>query len=99
MMGISSNVAPPYIGHPDCVTMDEPLEDINAQRWELFLPSGQDAAEDLRDIPIDPSLLPRAQKNSALLEANSDNLDKNQSSFAKGIWPVNGDTTEDKDAD
>lgn len=52
-----------------------------------------------KGIPIAQSLLLRAQKNSALLEANSDNLDKNQTSLAKGIWPGNGDTTEDKDAD
>ena len=64
MMG-THQMSPPYIaesGHPDCVTMDEPLEDIGARRCELFLQSGQDAAGGLRDIPIDQSLLPSAQK-------------------------------------
>lgn len=45
IMGTSPNVAPSQIaesGHPDRVTMDEPLEDIDTQKYELFLQSGQD---------------------------------------------------------
>ena len=102
IMGTSPNVAPPCIaesGHPDRVTMDEPLEDTKAQNYELSLRSGQGAKDNLVDIPIDPSRLPSAQQNSVLLGLNSDNPYESQTSLAKAILPIDGDTTKDEDAD
>ena len=102
IMGTSPNVAPPYIvesGHPDRVTLDEPSEDIDAQKYELFLQSGQDEVSNSEDLPIDQSLLSSAQRNSVLLGINLDNLDESQTSLAKNILPGDGSITEEEDAD
>ena len=63
IISTSPNVAPPYIaksGHPDHVTIDEPLGDIDTQKYELFLQSGQDKISNLEDMLIDPFLLSNA---------------------------------------
>lgn len=79
--------------------MGDPSEDIDAQNYEIFLQSGQDEVSNSEDVPIDPSLLPSAQRNSVLLGINSDNLNESQSSLAKNILPGDGSTTEEEDAD
>lgn len=50
-------------------------------------------------MPVDPSPLSSAQKNSVLLGINMDNLDETQTSLAKNILPGDGSTTEEEDAD
>ena len=100
-MDISPNVAPSYIvksGYSDCVTSDKLSEDIDTQKYELFLQSNQDRVSNLEDLPIDSSLLPSAQKNSVLLEINLDNLGKSQTSLAKNILPGDRFTIEKEDA-
>ena len=98
----SPNVAPPCIaelGYPDRVTLDDLLQDIDAQKYELFLQSGQDEISNSGDIPIDPSLLPSTQRNSMLLGINPDKLDESQTSLAKNMLPGDESTTDEEDAD
>ena len=102
IMGKSSNIAPLYIaelGYLDYVTLDKLSKDINAQKYESFLQSGQDEVNNLKDLPINLFVLPNTQRNSMLLGINSDNLDESQISLAKNILPGDGFITEEKDID
>lgn len=99
IMDISPNVGLPYIaelGHPDCITLNKALKNIDGQKYKLFLQSSQDKVTNLENLPIDPSLLSCAQKNSVFFRINPDDLNKSQTSLAKNILLGDRSTTKKK---
>lgn len=60
------------LGYLNCVILDKSSEDIDRQKYKLFLQSSQDKVNNVEDLPINLSLLLSSQKKSVLLKINPD---------------------------